>query len=128
MNPYSIEPIGVIRSKLTSEGSAPRFHSEIDQSAVVELHPAHAGKLREIRAGDEILVVTMHPGRSDGAAGLGLHRTRVDGVDAGTLRVAGLAEIDGTAVVEISTSRAPRTAPRADPWKFTAPAWPSRYS
>lgn len=129
MNTWSIEPIGVIRSTLTSPASAPRVHSEADETAIVELEPAQAGKIRDIAPGDEILLVTLHAGRRDGAAALALHRTRVVALDRGRVRVAGIGAIDGTSVIEIRRSREDAVrAPRADPWKFTAPAWPSRYS
>lgn len=129
MNTYSIEPIGVIRSDLTTIGSAPRFQSETAHATFVELDPAHAGRLRDIEPGDEVLVVTMRPGRRDGAAALALHRTRVVARESGRVRIAAIGEIDGTSVIEIRRSREDATpAPRADPWKFTAPAWPSRYS
>ncbi|HEY0590798.1 MAG TPA: hypothetical protein VGF40_03450 [Thermoanaerobaculia bacterium] len=129
MNTYSIEPIGVIRSDLTTIGSAPRFHTEGAPATFVELDPAHAEKLRDIEPGDEVLVVTMRPGRREGAAALALHRARVVALESGRARLAAIAEVDGTSVIEIRRSREeePR-APRADPWKFTAPAWPSRYS
>ncbi len=129
MNTYSIEPIGIVRSDLTTTGSAPRFHGETERETVVELDPAHAGRVRDVRGGDEILLVAMRPGRADGAATLAFHRARVRGVEAGKVRIAPIGEVDGTPVIEISTSFEERAlSPRADPWKFTAPGWPSRYS
>lgn len=129
MNSYAIETIGVIRSEpdavrgvSDAGGVAPR------ESVIIEVETAHAGKLRDVRKGDEILVVTMRPGRTDGAAALALHRTRVAALGRETVRVAPLGELDGTAVVGIEAVRDRAPVRSSDPWKFSAPAWPSRYS
>ena len=123
---YTIEPIGVIRSELTSREAAPLQGYEGAPEAWLELTPLGAQGLGGITAGDEIIVLTwlhrarrdvlqVHPrGRleapltgvfatrsPDRPNPVGLHRVAVLEVAGPRLRVAPLEAIDGTPVVDI---------------------------
>jgi tRNA-Thr(GGU) m(6)t(6)A37 methyltransferase TsaA len=123
---YTIEPIGVIRSELTSREAAPLQGYEGAPEAWLELTALGAQGLGGITAGDEIIVLTwlhrarrdvfqVHPrGRlaapltgvfatrsPDRPNPLGLHRVAVLEVAGPRLRVAPLEAIDGTPVVDI---------------------------
>jgi tRNA-Thr(GGU) m(6)t(6)A37 methyltransferase TsaA len=123
---YTIEPIGVVRSALTSREAAPLQGDEGAPEAWLELTAAVAQGLLGITAGDELIVLTwlhrarrdvlqVHPrGRIDAPlAGVfatrspdrpnpvGLHRVAVLEIAGQRLRVAPLEAIDGTPVVDI---------------------------
>jgi tRNA-Thr(GGU) m(6)t(6)A37 methyltransferase TsaA len=123
---YTIEPIGVIRSELTSLDAAPMQGYEGAPEAWLELTALVAQGLVGIKAGDELIVLTwlhlaqrdvlqVHP-RGDLEAPLtgvfatrspdrpnpvGLHRVSVLEVGRDRLRVAPIEAIDGTPVVDI---------------------------
>ena len=123
---YAINPIGIVRSPLTSRAEAPRQGDEGAPEAWLELVPAVAPGLLGIAAGDELIVLTwLHladrdtlqtPPRGNRAAPLagvfatrspdrpnpiGLHRVSVLEVARLRLRVAPLEAIDGTPIVDI---------------------------
>jgi tRNA-Thr(GGU) m(6)t(6)A37 methyltransferase TsaA len=123
---YTIEPIGVVRSALTSREAAPLQGDEGAPEAWLELTAAVAQGLLGITAGDELIVLTwlhrarrdvlqVHPrGRIDAPlAGVfatrspdrpnpvGLHRVAVLEIAGQRLRVAPLEAIDGTPIVDI---------------------------
>jgi tRNA-Thr(GGU) m(6)t(6)A37 methyltransferase TsaA len=123
---YTIEPIGILRSELTSRETAPRQGSEGAPDAWLEVDPAFEEGLDGIKAGSEILLVTwfhqsrrdilkVHPRRdaslpltgvfatrSPGRPNpLGLHRVAVREISGNRLRVGPLEAIDGTPVVDI---------------------------
>lgn len=123
---YTIEPIGVIRSELTSREAAPRQGDEGAPEAWLEIEERVAPGLAGIAAGDELIVLTwlhrglrdvlqVHPrGRSerpltgvfatrspDRPNPVGLHRVSVLEVAGRKLRVAPLEAIDGTPIVDI---------------------------
>ncbi|MCI0717398.1 MAG: tRNA (N6-threonylcarbamoyladenosine(37)-N6)-methyltransferase TrmO [Acidobacteria bacterium] len=125
-NSYAIEPIGVIRSELTSLEAAPLQGDEGAPEAWLELTPLVAHGLVGITAGDELIVLTwlhrarrgvlqVHPrGRLDAPLTgvfatrspdrpnpVGLHRVSVLEVAGHRLRVAPIEAIDGTPVVDI---------------------------
>jgi len=123
---YTLEPIGVIRSKLTSREEAPLQGDEGAPEAWLELTARVAQGLVGITAGDELIVLTwlhraqrdvlqVHPrGRleapltgvfatrsPDRPNPVGLHRVSVLEVTGHRLRVAALEAIDGTPVIDI---------------------------
>ena len=122
----TLRPVGWIRSDLTSLADSPMQGSEGAPDAWLELEPWAAPAARDLRAGDEILVITWlhqadrgvletHP-RSDPRIPLtgvfatrspdrpnplGLHPVTVRSVQANRLRVGPIEAIDGTPVVDI---------------------------
>ncbi|MGH7206445.1 MAG: tRNA (N6-threonylcarbamoyladenosine(37)-N6)-methyltransferase TrmO [Nitrospiraceae bacterium] len=123
---YTIEPIGVIRSKLTHLESAPLQGDEGAPEAWLELKAPVAQGLVGITVGEELIVLTwlhraqrnvlqVHPRgkleapltgvfatRSpDRPNPVGLHRVSVLEVAGRRLRVAPMEAIDGTPVVDI---------------------------
>ncbi len=125
-NSYTIEPIGIIRSGLTSLETAPLQGDEGAPEAWLELTDRVAQGLLGIRAGDELIVLTwfhrarrdllqVHP-RGKVEAPLrgvfstrsphrpnpvGLHRVSVLEVAGNRLKVARMEAIDGTPIVDI---------------------------
>lgn len=123
---YTIEPIGIIRSGLTSLEAAPLQGDEGAPEAWLELTDRVAQGLLGIRAGDELIVLTwfhrarrdllqVHP-RGKAEAPLrgvfatrsphrpnpvGLHRVSVLEVSGNRLKVAPVEAIDGTPIVDI---------------------------
>ena len=123
---YTLQPIGIVRSNLSSRKGAPRQGYEGAPDASVEVHPAFARALDGIRPGDDILLLTwLHQGRRDvlevhprgdlqnpltGVFAtrspdrpnpIGLHRVQVTRIDGTRLDVRPLEAIDGTPVVDI---------------------------
>jgi len=124
---YSLRPIGVVRSQLTSREEAPMQGSEGAPEAWVEIDPAFADALAGVAKGNEVILLTwLHQGRRDvlkvhprgdpekPLAGvfatrspdrpnpIGLHRVHVLETDApARLRVRPLEALDGTPVVDI---------------------------
>ena len=123
---YTIEPIGVIRSELTSREAAPLQGYEGAPEAWLELTARVAQGLAGISVGDELIVLTwlhlarrdvlqVHPRRRldapltgvfatrspDRPNPVGLHRVSVLEVAGLRLRVAPMEAIDGTPVVDI---------------------------
>jgi tRNA-Thr(GGU) m(6)t(6)A37 methyltransferase TsaA len=125
-SPYTIEPIGFVRSALTRLEEAPMQADEGAPEAWLELTPQAAAGLLGIQPGDELLVLTwLHlaerdvlqvyprgdrnrpltgvfatrsPDRSNP---IGLHRVSVLEVCGQSLRTAPLEAIDGTPIVDI---------------------------
>ena len=123
---YTINPIGVVRSPLTSRAEAPRQGDEGAPDAWLEFTPAVEPGLLGITVGDELIVLTWlhqadrdtlqtHP-RGNPAAPLagvfttrspdrpnpiGLHRVTILEVAGLRLRVAPLEAIDGTPIVDV---------------------------
>ncbi|NUO80481.1 tRNA (N6-threonylcarbamoyladenosine(37)-N6)-methyltransferase TrmO [candidate division KSB1 bacterium] len=123
---YIIEPIGVVRSELTSREAAPLQGDEGAPAAWLEIAARVAPGLAGIATGDELIVLTwlhrghrdvlqVHPrGRRerpltgvfatrspDRPNPVGLHRVSVLEVAGRKLRVAPLEAIDGTPIVDI---------------------------
>lgn len=123
---YTIEPIGVIRSELTSREAAPRQGDEGAPDAWLDVNATIAAGLDGIAAGSEIIVITwfhqahrdrltLHPrGDPDRALTgvfatrspdrpnpLGLHRVTVREIAGTSLRVGPIEAIDGTPLVDI---------------------------
>jgi len=129
---YTIEPIGVIRSELTSREAAPRQGYEGAPEAWLELAVPVAQGLLGITVGDELIVLTwlhrarrdvlqVHPrGRleapltgvfatrsPDRPNPVGLHQVSVLEVAGPRLRIGPMEAIDGTPVVDIKRALAP---------------------
>ncbi len=123
---YTIEPIGVLRSGLTSREAAPRQGDEGAPDAWLDVNAAVAAGLDGIVAGSEIIVITwfhqahrdrltLHP-RGDPDRALtgvfatrspdrpnpfGVHRVAVREIVGNRLRVGPIEAIDGTPVVDL---------------------------
>ena len=125
-NSYTIEPIGVIRSELSSRKEAPKQGYEGGPDAWLEISEAFVEGLEGIGVGDEIIVVTwFHEGRRnilklhprgdmnrpltgvfstrspDRPNPLGLHRVTVREISGNRFKVGPIEAIDGTPVVDI---------------------------
>ena len=124
---YSLRPIGVVRSRLTTAADAPKQGWEGAPEAWVEIDPAFGKALDGIAAGQDVILLTwLHLGRRDvlqvhprddlatpltGVFAtrapnrpnpIGLHRVRVlEIAEATRLRVKPLEVVDGTPVVDI---------------------------
>ena len=123
---YTIEPIGVIRSELTSREAAPAQGYDGAPDAWLVVNSTVAEGLEGIAAGDEIILITwfheahrdilkVHPRfdknmpltgvfatRSPSRPNpLGLHRVTVMEITAKGLRVGPIDAIDGTPVIDI---------------------------
>jgi len=123
---FTLEPVGVVRSALTSRHHAPRQGYKGAPEAWIEITGRAAPGLLGVEAGDEIVVLTwlhqarrevlrVHP-RGDPAAPeagvfatrspdrpnpVGLHRVAVLEVAGDRLRVGPIEAIDGTPVIDI---------------------------
>jgi tRNA-Thr(GGU) m(6)t(6)A37 methyltransferase TsaA len=125
-NSYVIEPIGVIRSELTSLADAPLQGDEGGYEAWLELTPQVAQGLVGIKVGDNLIVLTwlhraqrdvlqVHPrGRldvplrgvfstrsQDRPNPIGLHRVSVLQVAGQRIKVVPMEAINGTPIVDI---------------------------
>jgi tRNA-Thr(GGU) m(6)t(6)A37 methyltransferase TsaA len=124
---YSLRPIGVVRSQLTTAVDAPKQGLEGAPEAWVEIDPAFGKALDGIAAGQDVILLTwLHLGRRDvlqvhprddlanpltGVFAtrapnrpnpIGLHRVRVLEIAETTrLRVKPLEALDGTPVLDI---------------------------
>ncbi len=125
-DPYTMQPVGFVRSELVERTEAPMQGAEGAPDAWIDIEPQLADGLRGIEAGQELLLITwmhlarrdvllLHP-RSDPSRPLsgvfttrspdrpnplGLHRVAVREVDGASLKVGPLEAIDGTPVVDI---------------------------
>lgn len=133
---YTIEPIGVTRSELTSRTAAPRQGDEGAPEVWLEIVQWLASGLAGIAVGDELIVLTwlhqaqrdvlqVHPrGRLDTPLKgvfatrspdrpnpVGLHRVTVLEITGHRLRVEPMEAIDGTPIVDIKPVR-PRPGDR----------------
>ena len=121
-----LKPIGVIRSPLKSRENAPRQPREGAPEAWLELDPAYAIGLKDLREGEDIIVITylhkaerdvleVRPRRNPDSAlvgvfttrspdrpnPIGLHRTTVLEISATNIRLGPIEAIDGTPVIDI---------------------------
>jgi tRNA-Thr(GGU) m(6)t(6)A37 methyltransferase TsaA len=124
---FTLTPIGRVHSPLADPAQAPKQGGEGAPEAWLVFDPGFAEGLRDLRTGDEILVLTwldradrtvlrVHP-RDDESAPLrgvfstrsasrpnpiGIHRVTIAEVTGATeLRVLGLEAIDGTPVIDV---------------------------
>lgn len=125
-NTYLIEPIGFVRSELTSRDDAPKQGDEGAPDAWLELNENVAAGALRIKAGTKLIVLTwlhqakrdvlqVHPRRDqnrpltgvfatrspDRPNPIGLHDVTVVEVDGNRLRVSQMEAIDGTPIVDI---------------------------
>jgi tRNA-Thr(GGU) m(6)t(6)A37 methyltransferase TsaA len=123
---YEVRVIGRVESTLVDLADAPRQGDEGAPEADLVLEPAVAEAMRDLHAGDELLVLTWlhrasrdvlttHPRgdvdrpiegvfstRSpDRPNPIGLHRVQVVSIDGTTVRVRNLEAVDGTPVIDI---------------------------
>jgi tRNA-Thr(GGU) m(6)t(6)A37 methyltransferase TsaA len=128
--PYTVQPIGVVRSTLRAVDDAPNQAYEGAPDAALEIDPAFADALHRIEPGDELIVLTwlqladrtvlqVHP-RDDESIPLtgvfrtrsshrpnpiGVHRVTVTAREGPTtLRVGALEAIDGTPILDLKVA------------------------
>ncbi len=132
MNTFEIRSIGRVSSSLRTLDAAPRQADEGAPEAWLVFEPEAIGGLRNIRAGDDLIlitwldrarrdVLTVHP-RGDASRPpegvfstrsphrpnpLGLHEVHVTAVESGRLRVSSLEAIDGTPIVDVKPVLSP---------------------
>jgi tRNA-Thr(GGU) m(6)t(6)A37 methyltransferase TsaA len=123
---YEVSAIGRVQSTLTDTASAPRQPDEGAPEALLVFEPAMLEGLRSLRVGDEVIVVTwldrarrevltVHP-RGDTSRApegvfstrsphrpnpIGLHQTRITGVDGRRVTVSNLEAVDGTPIIDV---------------------------
>ena len=124
---YDVIPIGRVRSSLVHRAAAPMQGNEGAPDARLVFDPQYRDAVRDLRAGDEILVLTwlhqsdrsvrrVHP-RDDLSAPLrgvfstrspdrpnpiGIHRVRILGAETPLeFKVAELEAIDGTPIIDV---------------------------
>ena len=124
---FVLTPIGFVRSTLTDQRIAPKQGDEGAPDAWLEFAPEFAAGLRDLRPGDEVLVLTwldradrrtleVHP-RDDPAAPLrgvfstrsadrpnpvGVHRVTIVEVARGSrILVSAIEAVDGTPVIDV---------------------------
>jgi len=129
-DPYTVRPIGVVRSALRSPEDAPNQAYRGAPEAVLEIDSEFADALHLIDAGDELIVLTwlhladrdvlqtypmgdrtlpltgVFKTRSpDRPNPIGVHRVTVTAIEAPTrLRVGALEAIDGTPIVDLKVA------------------------
>jgi tRNA-Thr(GGU) m(6)t(6)A37 methyltransferase TsaA len=123
---YELRPIGRVASPLVDPADAPKQGSEGAPPAWLEFDPELAGGLRDLRAGDRVIVLTwldrarrdvlvVHP-RDDPANPetgvfstrsadrpnpIGLHPVEILAVDGTRVQVRDLEAVDGTPIVDV---------------------------
>jgi tRNA-Thr(GGU) m(6)t(6)A37 methyltransferase TsaA len=124
---FDLVPIGHVRSTLTARENAPRQPDEGAPEAWLELDPAYGPAAKDLRTGDEVLVLTwlhrsdrttllVHPRGNarvaltgvfstrspDRPNPIGIHRARiVEAAGATRFRVDALEAIDGTPIIDV---------------------------
>ena len=124
--PFTVNPIGRVRSPLTDRAHAPRQGDEGAPPAELVLRPDLRPALDGLRPGDDLLVLTwLHLARRDALTTrprddpdraeqgvfstrspdrpnpIGLHRVRITSIDGTTIGVLDLEALDGTPVVDL---------------------------
>jgi tRNA-Thr(GGU) m(6)t(6)A37 methyltransferase TsaA len=123
---YTLQPIGIIRSDLTSRESAPRQGDEGAPDAWIEITPDVVQALHGLAVGDAIIILTwfhqsdrtilqtrprniatnpltgVFATRSpDRPNPIGLHRVTIRQIDGNRLKVGPIEAINGTPVIDI---------------------------
>ncbi len=126
MKSFSIELIGVIRSKIKRREDAPLFYTEGAPDAFLEILPEYREGLDRLQIGDELIVITwLHEARRDVLKvhprmdiskpltgvfltrspdrpnPLGLHRVKVLEIHPDRLYIGPIEAIDGTPVIDL---------------------------
>ena len=126
MNALTMRPIGTVVSSLVDPADAPRQADEGAPQAWLEFDPAISEGLKNLKAGDEIVVITwlhrakrdvlsVHPRgdikrppegvfstrSQDRPNPIGLHEVVVESVETNRLRVRSLEAIDGTPILDV---------------------------
>jgi len=129
MNPYTLEPIGFIRSSVKTREDAPRQGSEGAPDAWLEIESRFAEALLGIEVGHELIVITwLHEARRDVLKNrprsdpsrpltgvfytrsparpnpLGLHPVTVRQIDGARVKIGPIEVFDGTPVVDIKSA------------------------
>jgi tRNA-Thr(GGU) m(6)t(6)A37 methyltransferase TsaA len=123
---FQVRAVGRVESPLTDLASAPKQGDEGAPEASIVFDPAVADALADLRAGDDVIVLTwldrarrdvlaVHP-RDDTTRPLtgvfstrspdrpnpiGLHRVAIVAIEGRTLRVRNLEALDGTPVLDV---------------------------
>jgi tRNA-Thr(GGU) m(6)t(6)A37 methyltransferase TsaA len=123
---YTLQPIGIIRSDLTSLDAAPRQGDEGAPDAWIEIVPDVAQALHGLAVGDAVIILTWfhrsdrsvlqtHPRNivtnpltgvfatrsPDRPNPIGLHRVTIREIDGARLKVGPIEAIDGTPIIDI---------------------------
>ena len=123
---YELQPVGWVESPLTNRAAAPKQGDEGAPQARIVFRPEIWEAVADLRAGDEILVLTwLHQGNRDTLAvhprddpnraiqgvfstrssdrpnPIGLHRVVILSVDENAITVRNLEAIDGTPVIDV---------------------------
>ncbi len=123
---FEVQPIGRVESRITDVDDAPRQGDEGAPDAVIVFDDGVAEAMADLRAGDEVLVLTwLHQARRDVQSvhprgderrpvqgvfstrsperpnPIGLHRVRIRSVDGTRVTVSDLEAVDGTPVVDV---------------------------
>jgi tRNA-Thr(GGU) m(6)t(6)A37 methyltransferase TsaA len=123
---YDVVPVGWVESPLAERAQAPRQGDEGAPPAWLVFQPAVADAIRDLRAGQEVIVLTWldradrdvlvtrprdDPQRPmtgvfstrspDRPNPVGLHRVQIDRVDGLRILVRGLEALDGTPVIDV---------------------------
>jgi tRNA-Thr(GGU) m(6)t(6)A37 methyltransferase TsaA len=130
---FELHPIGYVRSSLRTRAQAPLQGAEGAPEATLQFASELAGAVTDLRAGQELLVLTwlhladretlrVHPRGNrlneeegvfstrspDRPNPIGLHRVTVVAVDGSSVRVRDLEAIDGTPIVDVKPVLDPR--------------------
>jgi tRNA-Thr(GGU) m(6)t(6)A37 methyltransferase TsaA len=129
---FDVRPIGRVESPLTDRAAAPRQPDEGAPSAWLDFDDAIAVGIRDLRPGDEIIVLTWfdradrsvlstHPRNDltrpeqgvfstrspDRPNPIGLHRVRITSIAGNRVEVDALEAIDGTPVIDVKPALGP---------------------
>jgi tRNA-Thr(GGU) m(6)t(6)A37 methyltransferase TsaA len=129
MNPYILQPLGFIRSKLKTREKAPRQGSEGAPDAWLDIKPQFANALLGIEVGHKLIVITwfhkadrtvlqnhLRGDESRPLTGvfytrsparpnpLGLHPVTVREIDGNRIKIGPIEAFDGTPVLDIKSA------------------------
>jgi tRNA-Thr(GGU) m(6)t(6)A37 methyltransferase TsaA len=129
---FEVRPVGWVKSPLVNLADAPRQANEGAPEATITFVADVADALRDLRAGDDVLLLTwldraqrdvlaVHPrdDRNHPLTGvfstrspdrpnpIGLHRVRILAIDGLTVRVNRLEALDGTPVLDVKPPMGP---------------------